>query len=130
MRFAVFDAVPSWLKTSIGAQSARLLLDKPMLRGYRGFSYKSRGSVNLVDTGFMINSVMQIGFSGMRNAYAGMVQSSQQIASAATQEYGASMPDIVDNMISLKKNQQLFDASAKVVETSDQMLGTLLDIRA
>lgn len=78
----------------------------------------------------MINSVMQIGYSGMRNAYAGMVQSSQQIASAATQENGASMPDIVDNMISLKKNQQLFDASAKVVETSDQILGTLLDIRA
>lgn len=69
---------------------------------------------------------MQIGFSGMRNAYAEMVQSSQQIASAGTQEYGASM---LENMASLKENQQLFDASAKVVETSDQMLGTLLDLR-
>jgi flagellar hook-associated protein FlgK len=77
----------------------------------------------------MINSAMLIGFSGMRNAYAGMVQSSQQIASAGTQEYGASMPDILENMVSLKENQQLFDASAKVVETSDQMLGTLLDVR-
>ena len=77
----------------------------------------------------MINSAMQIGFSGMRNAYAGMVQSSQQIASSGTQEYGASMPDILENMVSLKENQQLFDASAKVVETSDQMLGTLLDVR-
>jgi flagellar hook-associated protein FlgK len=77
----------------------------------------------------MINSAIQIGFSGMRNAYAGMVQSSQQIASAGTQEYGASMPDILENMVSLKENQQLFDASAKVVETSDQMLGTLLDVR-
>jgi flagellar hook-associated protein FlgK len=77
----------------------------------------------------MINSAMLIGFSGMRNAYAGMVQSSQQIASAGTQEYGVSMPDILENMVSLKENQQLFDASAKVVETSDQMLGTLLDVR-
>lgn len=77
----------------------------------------------------MINSAMQIGFSGMRNAYAGMVQSSQQIATAGTQEYGASMPGILENMVSLKENQQLFDASAKVVTTSDQMLGTLFDLR-
>mgnify|MGYP003108994658 CR=1 FL=1 len=77
----------------------------------------------------MINSVMQIGFTGMRNAYAGMVQSSQQIASAGTQEFGASMPQLLENMVALKENQRLFDASAKVVTTSDQMLGTLLDLR-
>lgn len=77
----------------------------------------------------MINSAMQIGFSGMRNAYAAMVQSSQQIASAGLQEFGASMPDLLENMVSLKENQQLFDASAKVVTASDQMLGTLLDLR-
>ena len=77
----------------------------------------------------MISSAMQIGFTGMRNAYVGMLQSSQQIASAGMQEYGASMPDLLKNMVSLKENQQLFDASAKVVTTSDQMLGTLLDLR-
>ena len=52
-----------------------------------------------------------------------------QIASAGTQEYGASMPDLLEGMVALKENQQLFDASAKVVTTSDQMLGTLLDLR-
>ena len=77
----------------------------------------------------MINSTMQIGFSGMSNAYAGMVQSSQQIASAGTQAYGANMPVLLESMVSLKENQHLFDASAKVVKTSDQMLGTLFDLR-
>lgn len=79
--------------------------------------------------GLMINSAMQIGFTGMRNAYAGMEQSSQQIASAGRQEYGASMPELLEGMVALKENQQLFDASAKVVTTSNQMLGTLLDLR-
>ena len=82
-----------------------------------------------MDPGLMINSIIQIGFAGMRNAYAGMQQSSQQIASAGTQEYGASMPEILENIVSLKEYQQLFDASAKVVVSSDQMLGTLLDVR-
>ncbi|MDX1491708.1 MAG: hypothetical protein R3332_10495 [Pseudohongiellaceae bacterium] len=78
----------------------------------------------------MINSTMQIGSTGMHNAYAGMVRSSQQIASATTQPNGAGMPEMMENLVSLKMNQQVFDASAKVVKTSDQLLGVLLDVHA
>ena len=78
----------------------------------------------------MINSTMQIGFSGMRNASAGMAESSRQIAKGGNQVGEAGMPNQLKSMVSLKENLQLFDASAKVVKTSDQLLGTLLDLRA
>lgn len=78
----------------------------------------------------MINPSIQIGYSGLRNAYAGMMQSSQNIADAVMEKDGAGMQDMMENLVSLKKNQLLFDASAKVLKTSDKMLGTLLDIRA
>jgi len=77
----------------------------------------------------MINSTMQIGFSGMRSASAGMAESSRQIAKGGNQVGEAGMPNQIKSMVSLKENLQLFDASAKVVKTSDQLLGTLLDLR-
>jgi len=77
----------------------------------------------------MTNSAIQIGLTGMRNAYTGMMHSSQQVVSAGTLEHGAGMPDVMDGLVSLRMNQQLFDASAKVVKTGDEVLGVLVDER-
>jgi len=96
----------------------------------------------------MISSSFSYGFSGMQTAYQGMTRSAQDIASANTvdatgvresgvrdsaTEINAGLTGTADTntaLISLKQNLSLFDASARVVSTADQQIGSLLDITA
>ncbi|MDH7942877.1 hypothetical protein QGM61_03500 [Pseudohongiella sp. SYSU M77423] len=91
----------------------------------------------------MISSTFSYGFSGLQTAYQGMTRSAQDIASANTvdaagvrdsaTEINAGLTGTADTntaLISLKQNLHLFDASARVVSTADQQIGSLLDITA
>lgn len=89
--------------------------------------------------GANFTSGMNVGIYGMQQASLGMQRSAQQIASAGMPQVdGGAATDVAitrgvdttEALVNLKSNLRLFDASAKVVETSDQMIGHLLDIRA
>lgn len=83
-----------------------------------------------------IGSVVNQGLIGMQKSQASMQQSAQQIAQlGSTQRAGApeanqSSQDLASSLINLKIQSQVFDSSAKVVNTADKAIGTLLDIKA
>lgn len=82
----------------------------------------------------MINSTMQNGLVGMQAAYQGMTQSATDIArfNTRTDDVGADINATVTGfaqpLVELRTQQTLFDASARVVGTSDAMVGSLLDV--
>lgn len=89
------------------------------------------------NTGF--NTGVSTGVYGMQLAGQSMQQSAQQIASAGVRnnDGGAAInaaitggANTAEPLINLKRSVPLFNASAKVVKTSDQMIGSLLDVRA
>ena len=73
-----------------------------------------------------INSAVNSGYLGLQRATQQMDASSNQIAKVATQ------PDKVEEtreLANLKIAEQNGAASAKVVKSADEMMGTLIDIR-
>lgn len=78
-----------------------------------------------------IGSVVNQGLIGMQKSQSSMLQSAQQIAQAGTtQRSNPSANDLVEPLVNLKVQAQVFDSSAKVVKTADETIGTLLDIKA
>lgn len=82
----------------------------------------------------MINSTMQNGLNGMQAAYQGLTHSANDIARLNTHTHdagadiNAAVTGFAQPLVELRMHQTLFDASANVVETSDAMLGSLLDV--
>lgn len=88
-----------------------------------------------------VGSVINQGLIGMQNSQSSMQQSAQQIARAGNLPTAASssavatsqalpLQDLVEPLVNLRIQSQVFDANAKVVKTADETLGTLLDVRA
>lgn len=86
-------------------------------------------------------SAFDIARQGLQRSSESMQSSAQDIASLATKSVGgtsvggtpsaeASVMDVVEPMVNMKIQQNIFDASAKVISVSDDMLGSLLDIKA
>lgn len=88
-----------------------------------------------VETG-MINSTTQYGLSGMQSAYQGMTRAATDIAGLnnRTQDAGADINAAIGGyaqpLVELHTNLTLFDASANVVSTADDLIGALLDVTA
>jgi flagellar hook-associated protein FlgK len=78
-----------------------------------------------------IGSVITQGLIGMQNSQAEMTRLATQIAEAGTtQRNNPQANDVVEPLINLQLQSQLFDSSARVVQVADETLGTLLDIKA
>lgn len=78
-----------------------------------------------------LNSVMQTGLAGMLNSQSAIQKSAEQIVQAGTIEKDTSTTtDLAEPIVNMKIEQRVFDASAKIVKTADEMLGTLMDIKA
>lgn len=78
-----------------------------------------------------VGSVVNQGLIGMQKSQSSMLQSAQQIAQAGTtQRDNPQANDLVEPLVNLKVQAQVFDSSAKVVKTADETIGTLLDIKA
>lgn len=76
-------------------------------------------------------SLVTQGLVGMQRSQTEMVQSAQQIAAASTT--GRDNPaqnDLVEPMLNLKIQSQLFDSSARVVKAADETIGRFLDTKA
>lgn len=77
-----------------------------------------------------IGSVITQGLIGMQSSQAEMTRSASQIAQVTTSQPDSPAADLVEPLINLQLQSQLFDSSARVVQTADETLGTLLDIKA
>jgi len=88
-----------------------------------------------------IGSAINQGLIGLQNSQASIAQSAQQIAQAgATPKAGAQNAaapnanvqdnELVEPLVNLKIQSQLFDANAKVIKSADETLGTLINTKA
>lgn len=89
----------------------------------------------------MMESVMSAGVHGMNVALQGVRGAAQEVAelntAAASSGFGSAaqagsedVEGLVDALTSLKLYERQVQASAKVVETADELIGFLLDVHA
>lgn len=84
-----------------------------------------------IEVSMSISSVMSQGVSGIQQSQREMVKSADQIARAGTINRDAeNTMDLVEPLVQMKIQTHVFDASARVVETADKTLGSLLSIKA
>ena len=80
------------------------------------------------------SSVIGIGLRGLQSSSQSIQQSANDIAQAGTlqasREGVGSTQDLVEPLINMKIEQNIFDASANVVKVGDAMIGSILDIKA
>ena len=78
-----------------------------------------------------IGSVVTQGLTGMQRSQYEMSRSAQQVASAGTTERdNPAKNDIVEPLLNIKAQSQVFDSSAKVVRAASETIGTLLHVKA
>ena len=70
-------------------------------------------------------SAFQSGLTGIQKGLSGLDRQASKIASADTMNNG----DVTTPLVNMIPDKQLVQASAKVIQTSNDMLGTLLDIK-
>ena len=74
----------------------------------------------------MISNTLAVGIQGIQDGMVGMENAARKIARGGTDGAGSLVEPIVD----LKIYERSVEASAQVVKTADETLGTLLDIMA
>ena len=76
-------------------------------------------------------SAVTQGLIGMQRSQNEIAKSAQQIVSAGTtQRDNPAQNDIVESLVNIKAQTQVFDASAKIVKAADESIGTLLNAKA
>lgn len=76
-------------------------------------------------------SAVTQGLIGMQRSQAEISKSAQQIVQAGTTERdNPGKNDIAEQVVNIKAQTQVFDASAKIVKAADETIGTLLKTSA
>jgi len=76
-----------------------------------------------------VSSVFQQGVNGLQNSSRSILESANELVSSGVVERTTGIAtDIVEPMINIQKQQNLFDASAQVIKVADDALGALIDI--
>lgn len=79
----------------------------------------------------MISSVINTGANGIQRSSQAINSAAHEIASVgATRKETSTTQDLVEPLVEMKREQHIFDASAKVVQVGSDTLGSLLDIKA
>ncbi|SDW40911.1 flagellar basal body rod C-terminal domain-containing protein [Marinobacter mobilis] len=81
----------------------------------------------------MIQNTLGIGIQGIQDGLLGMESAARKIARAGVdgpQGSASGNGDLLEPIVDLKLYQRSVEASAQVVKTADETLGTLLDIMA
>ncbi len=73
-------------------------------------------------------SLLDTARTGIQNGLNGLQTNASEIASKSTME-GENTKPLVESLVDLKANVQQVKASVKVLQVSDEMIGTLLDIK-
>ena len=74
-------------------------------------------------------SLLDTALTGIQNGMNELQKNASEIASKSTME-GENTQPLIESLVELKANVQQVEASAKVLQVSDEMTGTLLDIQA
>jgi len=79
-------------------------------------------------------NALSAGLAGIQQGQQKVTQAAQEVASANTQRpvqpnQAAQQTDLAKSLLDEKQGQRQVEASAKVVEASDQMIGSLVDIK-
>ncbi|WP_372964331.1 flagellar basal body rod C-terminal domain-containing protein [Marinobacter sp.] len=80
----------------------------------------------------MINNTLGIGIQGIQDGMAGMENAARKIARGGAdgpQGTAEGVGNLAEPMIELNLYERSVEASAQVVKTADETLGTLLDIK-
>jgi hypothetical protein len=77
----------------------------------------------------MIGSISNTALAGIQNGFDSLQKNASQIASKSTME-GTNTQSLVEAVVDLKANVQQVSASMKVLKASDELIGTILDIKA
>ena len=79
----------------------------------------------------MVDSVMATGMAGVHAGFQRANDAAQDIAQMATKESasGNAINDVTEAVVDLKVSELQVEASAKVVQTADDMMGTLINIK-
>lgn len=72
------------------------------------------------------NSLFATGVKGVQTGIAGANDAAGKIARLGTEQGG----DVATPVVELKQNELQVKASAAVIKSADEMLGTLIDIKA
>lgn len=78
----------------------------------------------------MSSSLLSIGTQGIQAGYARANEAAGNIARSASQNSGDNLGDLTTSIVDLKRGEQQVKASASVVRTADELIGTLIDIKA
>lgn len=81
----------------------------------------------------MINNTLSLGVQGIQDGMAGMENAARRIARGGVdgpQGTANGAGNLAEPMIDMILYERSVEASAQVVKTADETLGTLLDIRA
>lgn len=81
----------------------------------------------------MINNTLSIGIQGVQDGMVGMENAARKIARGGAdgpQGTAESASSLAEPILDLKVYERSVEASAQVVKTADETLGTLLDIMA
>jgi len=77
----------------------------------------------------MTGSISNAAIAGIQSGFNDLQKNASQIASKSTME-GTSTQSLVEAVVDLKANVQQVSASMKVLKVSDELIGTILDIKA
>ena len=80
----------------------------------------------------MINNTLAIGIQGIQDGVADMESAARKIARGGVdgpQGTAGSTRDMIEPMVDLQLYERSVEASAQVVKTADETLGSLLDIK-
>ena len=75
-------------------------------------------------------SALNSAFTGIQKGLEGMRKSASDITRAGTTENGLSAEGLTTAIVELKENQVQVQASAKVLKTVDETIGSLFDDKA
>ncbi len=78
----------------------------------------------------MINSATSSALQGIQRGYQGIRRSAAEIASAGQLQGASPTKDLTRSMVEMKQHSLHAQASAKVLQTTGDLLGTLLDVKA
>jgi hypothetical protein len=73
-------------------------------------------------------SLLDTARTGIQNGLNDLQANASEIASKSTME-GENTKPLIESLVDLKANVQQVEASVKVLQVSDEMIGTLLDIK-
>lgn len=83
-----------------------------------------------MNIGSLSGSALSVGVAGVQQGLENATVAAQQVVGATTSRPAEPVQDIAKPLVDLKQSELQVQASAAVIKTADETLGTLLDITA